>query len=83
MRVITKVKINSQKCLVMGRIIVIMHRSGAWLPFLIEFGNIYIIRSDVNYYLYKVAIHLISIKICIISIAISIIEAQSLLFNML
>jgi len=31
---------NSQKCLVMGRIIVIMHRSGAWLPFLIEFEQL-------------------------------------------
>ncbi len=37
MRVITTVIINSQKCLVIGRIIVIMHQSGAWLPFLIEF----------------------------------------------
>lgn len=38
---------NSQKCLVMGRIIVIMHRSGAWLPFLIEFEKVTRIRREI------------------------------------
>ena len=35
-----------------------------------------------HYYLYKVAIHLVSVKVCVVGVAIGVVHAQGLLLHM-